>query len=288
MAEQLLFCADNFFDPRQYPDHAVTADSEPSGTEAFHVGNGRRGAEDRWEPVTANATHYVTVVCGVLRGADFCAIDRESNLVSNARAGGAASVSLIATDDAFVSSATIINTSLPTVPGGALSGAGGALTDEDAWLKTFTPDAHDSWRLVIGAMGAGVVPQISGLWLGKAWQPTVTLLRNPLDDETIAIGGAVSQAPSGWEGSAKPSLVREGTLHIRGIGDDDYDMIRWQVMGLYASGAPAWICTRKSEQPWRAMLAQCPKGLMAWLRDDLSWMHSRTLDIPYRECQAAW
>jgi hypothetical protein len=287
VAEQLRLLVDNLFDARQYPSHTVSGSTEATGFEAYHVATGRRHAADRWSPTTANASSYVQVRCNTIRAADTLIVDRNSNLISNARAGNTSAVTLLASGDNFVTTRSIASLNMPTIPGGLPSEAYGCVTDEDAWGKTFTVDGAYDWRFHLEALGTGVTPQVGGLWLGKAWAPSSTVLAMPYEDEVTVVGGAESMAPSGWVGAARPSRVRQGSLHIRPKDETNNDMLAY-TLGMLARGFPFWLAFRQTDFPWRMMLARCPKGALAWVYDNRDWHLSRTIDVPFIEEQASY
>lgn len=288
MADQFLFCADNLFADTQYSQQLATGDEEPSGYEAWRVGVGRRYIGNRWQASTANADHTLSLSCkttiagaaqAVPRGANFLAIDRASNHLGHR-------FQLLGSDDAFATSRVVFDITLPTVPGGQASGALGCVTDEGAWFKTFPADVHNDWRLVSKAMGAGAVPQLTGVYLGMSWQPTTYPLVYPLEGEALDIQMTEDKAPSGWTGRSRPALPRKGVAHFKPGDQNDYDHFRYQALGLYAHGQPAWICEQSADRPWRAMLVRCPSGLLGWPRA-LDWPF-HTMDMPYEEEAAVY
>jgi hypothetical protein len=158
------------------------------------------------------------------------------------------------------------------------------VSEEDAWVKTFSVDAWHDWRLTSKAMGAGIVPQLGGVWLGKAWQPSEYVLDFPLDDEAFDIAFEETLSPQGWAGRTAPARGRRGTLHVTFPSEADYDLVRYQVLGLYARGFPAWLCLLRDQRPERTLLVRCPAGALAFAR---TGGILRTLDIPFVEEQPA-
>lgn len=283
MPERILFCADNLFSDVLYPGHVITADQQAAGYEVWNVADGRRQAADRWQPTTANVDHDVKANCGALRAANFAAVDRASNWRGQR-------ITFENSADNFAAASGIRTTldinPIPIAPGGAAAGALGCVTDELAWWKTFTSEANYDWRAVFKAGGAGVIPAISGLWLGTAWMPTEAQLFFPVDDETYRVEYMESKSTYGWAGRSRPNKLREGTLNVKPATDADYDFIRWQVLGIYAAGFPAWICFDRVDSGHRAMLVRCPSGQLDWGRKR-DWP-KRGINIPFIEEQPAF
>jgi hypothetical protein len=279
MAEQLLIAVQNFFSDLQYPGHTISADQEPAGYEAWRVGTARRHLLNRWQATTANADHYLKVDCGsgVTRGATFVAIDRKSNHV------GKRFVLESSPDNSAWTG--VFDCTVPSSASGTPAGANGCLTDEGAWLKTFTVATARYFRLTSKAMGAGVVPQLTGVWLGQAYQPTDDVLYYPLDDDRYDLAFEALTSPYGWAGRSRVARVRTGTVSIKLMGTSDEAQLRADIMGLYARGFPAWICWKKTDRPTAALLGRVPAGSLALARID-AWPF-RTLDLPFVEEQPA-
>lgn len=278
MAEKLLFCADNLFCDLMYPKHTISAITERPGFEAFNVGVGRRQAQVRWEPTGTNIDNWLKVRCDQLRAADFCAIDRNSNALGFRYV-------LEDSGDDFGTPVPVWDITLPTVPGGQPSTIPGAVTNELAWLRTWPADMAYDWRLTSKAMGAGLVPQLAGVYLGKAWQPTEFLLNYPVDDETYDIQYPETKSPFGWSGKGRAVRIRSGSLVVKPASETDYDMIEWQVLGLFAQGFPAWIVQDRIDGARRAFLAYCPPGRLDWGKKE-DWPY-RGITIPFIEEQPA-
>lgn len=286
-AGTICFCADNLFDVSQYPLHTQpTGDEEATGYEGYHVADGRRDAADAWRALTANADHTLSVTFDKPRGFDFAAIDRESNHVDfTATPPAGKRFILSASDDAFATTRTEWDVTIPVVPGGTLDGGLGALTDENAWLKTFSLDVASGARLTSKAMGTGLVPQITGFWLGKSWRPAQAEVFYPDTSEQFQIGVQEVETLFGWKGHNRPYVRRQGAIVIKQFTDADNDMIQWQVLGLFARGWPAWLVFDRIDGARRAMLVRCPAGLLGWLQNQFVPLHELT--IPFEEVQPA-
>jgi hypothetical protein len=277
---QPAFLVENFFSRRQFPNHVgagpngVFGDEEAPGAESFRIATGRRWSGDRWQPLTVNAQHTLTVICDRLRGATMCALDRGHNLAGK-------EVALEVSQDGGATWETVFDLVLPTVVGpGALDDVLGCRTEEGAWLIRFPQTSAPRWRLRIPAMGAGLLPQVVGLWLGQGWAPQDGL-RFPVavDQTDFLVDEIVSEA--GWRGRNAPGLVRADTLNFKAgaNGFYDYELGRHHVQLLFGSGKPMWI-VHDDEQTHNAVLALRP--------GNASLGFQRTADWSYPQAAVAW
>lgn len=280
MAEQLLLLTENLLSDVQFPSATVSASSEASGYSVDKVANERRNAIERWEPSSTNADAYVQVLCDILRAADTVVIDRGGNHLGYR-------YQLLASDDSFTTYRTIFDINpLPSVAGGTPAGSVGAVTSEGAWLKTFGADAANGWRLTSKAMGTGLKPQLTGVWIGKSWQPSKYVVRFPMEDQGTDVQYPVSASSYGWMGRGLRARPRSGTIRIALPTYDDETALEYHIMSRYASGRPMWLCWSKTDAPWRTMLVTCPAGTHLNPARDPSWHPLlRSIEIPFVEEQ---
>jgi hypothetical protein len=175
---------------------------------------------------------------------------------------------------------------LPTVVSGTPAGATGCVTSEGAWIKTIAADAHQGWRLVSKAMGTGLKPQLTGVWIGKSWQPALYALRYPMDDQAVEVQFPSTTSAYGWMGRGLRARLRSGTLRIGLTTTDDEAALEYHILSRYAAGRPMWLCWAKTDAPWRAMLVTCPPGARLNLVRDPAWHPLlRAIEIPFIEEQ---
>ena len=282
MAEQLFIAVENLFSVAMFPGHTVSAEEEPSGYEAHQVANGRRASQYRWQASTADSESYIQVRCDEVRGANCLILDRGHNLATE-------QIILRGSNDNWATYRDVLTITLPSVVGGSFSGALGCVTTEGAWIKTFDAEAYYDWRLVISAMGSGLVPQIVGLWLGMAWMPTAKTSYLPVDDQNYAVTFTDSISPFTWAGQSERASPREGVLRLRHHENDGYDdVVQWQVRDLWARrGFAAWICQLRTDAPENAFLARVPAGTIRYDSNFPQWSGGRTLDVPFIEDQVS-
>jgi hypothetical protein len=276
VAEQLLIHVQSFFCEAQYPLHTLTADQEASGYEVWHVGNARRQANDAWKPTTANADHWIKVDCASARAASFLVIDRNSNHV------GQRFILEHSSDGSSWTS--VVDATIPAIGSGTPAATNGCTTAEGAWIKTFASVSKRYWRLTSKAMGAGVVPSLTCVWLGAAWEPTDNVLYYPVDDDGYDVKFEQADSPSGWTGRGRHALARSGSVTIK-LNDTTHEAtLRADILGLYGRGHPAWILWQKTDRPTAAVLGRLPAGRLA-LEFPGTWGLNRTLTLPFIEEQ---
>jgi hypothetical protein len=249
MAHPLLL-VENFFSVTQFPAHVITGDEEAAGFEAFHVGTERRDAvTNHWAPITANAPHQLQVVCDRLRAANYLFIDRGHNL------GGLASVQLQVSQDG-ASWETVATFTIPPLSApGILSNVNGVTTEELAWGITFPVNAGVWWRLNIPAMGAGLLPQVVGLYLGMAWDPG--FFDNPWGEDQTDLVTIEAVSDRGWRGRGPTVPPKAGDIGLKLPTEDVYDVARYHIGGHWSAGRPMWICYDQEEAE-RTFLALRP------------------------------
>lgn len=226
-----VFLAENFYNTHQFVDHTVDAEEEPSGYEAWRVATGRRSGLQYWTPSTANSDTYVDATCDRTRTANMLILDRGHNLAGY-------DIELRASQDDFTTYETILDITVPSVSTpGALTD--GVLTEEGAYVKQFDARSYTYWRVFVNAMGAGLQPQIVGLWLGLAWSPDYLEMPSAKDADDLIVEETVSE--SGWVGRGPATQRRSDTIKLKLSSYDEYDEARYHIQGLFGAGYPMWI-----------------------------------------------
>jgi hypothetical protein len=221
---------ENFFSTPQFPGHTVTADQEAAGFGAALVGRGSRLSSNRWEPITANAEHWIRVQCDIARAADMIVVDGH-NL------GG--KTAILETSNNGTTFTTVFSAVVPAAPGGALASANGGASDEIAWLKSFPSASAVYWRLRIPSMGPGLVPKISGIWLGLSWA-LAQYADRPFGDETYEVSFAEQELETAWIGAGPARRRKVLDLRLRLQSDAEYG--NWRAFFRHwRRRRPAWV-----------------------------------------------
>lgn len=261
-----LFAVENFFNRAVFPDHTISADEDTSTTEAFRVGNGRRAAQDYWQPVTTGTEHWVKVGMDQQRAFDYLALDRGHNL-------DGVQVTLEASNDDSTWW-TVVQETLPTSVAnpGDLNSSPGAKTQEGAYLRRFTQDTAQYVRLRIAAI-AGDVPQIVGLFVGQSYEPNY-LLSLPFSYGGRELIYRPVRSDTAWTGTDRPAQRYRTNVNLRLSDYDEYDTARYHIETLLWRRRPAWYLPdqARTERAWMAVAP--PGGYEFAQREGWSYMQS--------------
>lgn len=220
-----VYCVENFYSARQFPKHTIAANEAAAGQEAFRVGSGRRRPElNSWAPTTENAAANNKVTCNRVRAANYSAIDGH-NLVGE-------TVRLEVSDDNFTTFTEVWSATIPSnvFPSSLLSE--GLLTEDGTYLRSFDFHVGKYWRYNIDAMGAGLKPEIAGLYVGSYFSPSHQVVK------------PFSFGDSELLPRADPSPVveqRRGSVHLKLAGDLEFEQARYHFDGLLFRGRPMWL-----------------------------------------------
>lgn len=261
---------DNFFNTRIYSGHTLSA--AENSTDAPLVGAARRSTYDAYQSTTPNLDAWLKSRCGVTRYADMVVVDRGHNQAGK-------TVKMQCCDDDFAGTPQdAVNTLTPTAAGaGSLDDALGVRTAEGAFLKRFSPRAAADWRYFVGAMGAGLVCTVPGLWIGQCWRPAYV-------DRPLAIGATELvveelESDQGWLGRGRATRRRQGVLHFSFGTMFEAEQAVWH-LDQYAAGRRMWVIADDARAE-DAFLAVLPKGLVG-MNLEPRWFYPK-LDLPYLE-----
>lgn len=268
-----VFLVENLFSDVQFSNHTISAEEEPSNNEAFRVATGRRSAQNMWTSSTANSDTWIKTVCDRVRGADMIAIDRGHNLAGY-------EILLQGSNDSFTTSEDIFDITMPAVTApGSIDDTLGVLTEEGAWLRRFSPvRSYESFRLYVPAMGAGLKPQIRGLYVGKSLSPRPYDF--PTYDEPFEPMMEVIESEAGWRGVNALTIRRQGTIGLRMRSVIEYDQARYHLVGHFARNRPMWVVFDQYQADRSILVVQ--NGGFAFGFDG-AWLYRRALNIPWVE-----
>lgn len=261
MSNEPVIFSESILNRLAFPGHTLLGDQEPAGFESWHVATGRRAPTNSWRGSTTNQQRTLTVTCDRVRGCNMLAIDRNSNVRG-------AALSVQGSNDNFTTTRTVWTGTVPsaiTSPGD-LDNTNGVLTEEGAFLVRFTTDAYAYWRLVVPALGSGIVPIIGGAYLGMGLQLDY-LARPYSENQHDVMRETVTIPASGWMGGTTPVPRRSGTLSLRLSDEWTYELARLHIEGHFLQRArAAWIIPNRN-QAERAVLAVRSPGMQGFSID---------------------
>lgn len=266
-----LFLVENFFNVHQFPDHVIDAEEEPTGYEAWRLGTGRRTpALNKWKSTTANSDTYVDVECDRVRSANVLIIDGH-NLAGY-------DIELRGSMDDHTTDETILDVTIPSVSmPGTLDD--GVLTEEGVYARRFDTRSYLYWRPFVDAMGAGLIPEIAGIYLGLAYAPEY--LDYPLSRGEHDLFAAEVVSEAGYLGRGIRSQRPGGTRNWRLSGWSEYDLARYHIEHLYGRGYPMWMVD-DDEQADRCIPVVRPGNQKVGFVEDRQWPYGR-ISLPYIE-----
>lgn len=215
----------------------MSADDAPDH-EAFRVADNLRDLT-WWTPIAANAERSLRVDGGSSGAiaASMIVLDRGHNLA------GKAVVLEVSNDETFATgTSTAVSATIPAAAGGLASDANGCLTPEGVWWKTFSSVSFRAWRLRIPALGAGIAPIVTGLYLGVSYRLPEYLDAPGAYDYRRRVSFKRNELSEGAvRGKSRPRRFDEIDLHFS-LESTDYAAFEAEVTRLLDYGQPWWVC----------------------------------------------
>lgn len=258
----------NFFSRRIYPLHVLTPSAasgagEIAGNEFGRVGDGCRDPFDFWTNATANTEVRGQVDCAIARDADMLVIDRGHNLAGK-------QVLLERSPDASAWT-TVLDVTIPSSSApGTLDDSNGVVARDGAWLRHFSTATNRYWRVRIPAMGAGLRPQVVGIWLGPSWAPGY--LDVPLAPDSHEIGGQEGATQAGWAIRSGLWVRRYGHVGLRLPLVADYDTALDHIQYQFGLNRPMWL-VHDDARGDHAVLAVPPLGRLEIAQRRPGWFY---------------
>ena len=274
------YLVQNYFSDIAFPTHTISAEEEASGFEAWRVADGRRSAADHWKSTTANSETWVkfdTGAAGTITAAPhIVGLDRGHNLP------GVVGVKFqLSANDADWTDLVSVTIPASASSATALNATNGATTEEGAWLKQVTPaSTYRYGRLLVPAMGAGLVPKVVGLWFGPSWQPGNPTMPVP-DEDYEPIYEETIVPSSGWRGRSKMVALRTGELTYKFASEAEYITARGHLWDHFRYNRPMWV-VHDDTYAERAVLA-VPRTERQGFGFHADWWNMRRGVIPWIE-----
>lgn len=237
MANKPLILSHNYFDDAVlFPTHVVShSGTAVDGSEVFHIADNLRDIT-RFTIAETNAAMNLTVDCITAKSADALVLDRGHNL-------GGKTVEIRASTDNFGASDVLIASCvIPASASGLPSDANGCYTEEAAWCKTFGSASYRYWRVRVLAMGAGLAPSLTGVYLGKTYR-FPEYLQGPAAYDFRTNHRSLKNEMS-WGGvRVRRRLLNFAEVDLKlKLEDADFAAFHAEAKYLLQYGQPWWFC----------------------------------------------
>jgi hypothetical protein len=233
-----LILTDNLFENVVlHPSFALTnsGNDDIAGQEVWRIADNLRD-ESSWNPSTLNAARNIIVDCLTVQGPTMVVIDRGHNL-----AGKIVTIRG-ATDATLVTGADLATSTIPAVAGGLPGDANGCLTTDGVWWKTFAAQNFRAWALKLPAMGAGIAPKVTGLYLGVGYRfPEFLDAPGAYDYRTKVVFQRNEMSKGGVRSTSRPLNFRQLRLQLQ-MDSAAYPGFDAEVRRMSNYGAPMWFC----------------------------------------------
>lgn len=252
MANAPLILASNAFENTilnpTYVVSNMSAD-DTAGREVFRVADNLRDMTS-WTPQATNASRTLLVDTQSVVAANMIVLDRGHNLN-----GVTVTVAAYAYSGGSYIQAAAITPTIPTSPGGLPTDPNGCLTADGVWWKTFSIASNRAWGLTIPALGSGIAPVVTGLYLGQSYRFPAYLNTPFADDYRTDVKALTTKLSRGGVRVLSRRLnFRKVRLNVD-LESTDYPASDAQVRPLLRYGQPWWLCLDDSDATNAGLLA---------------------------------
>lgn len=215
-------------------------DTDTAGHELFRVADNLRDLTF-FTPVSTNSSISMAVDALAAVAPNTIILDRGHNL-----AGKTVTIASW-TDLTFaVATATTVCV-IPSTPGGLSTDANGCLTPDGVWWKTFVSASSRVQGINISAMGAGLAPIVTGLYIGTAYRFPEFLNAPAAYDYGTGIKYMRNDlSRGGLRSKSRPLNFDKLPLNIH-LDSADYTGFDVEVRRLLRYGQPWWFCLDDSD-----------------------------------------
>ena len=277
---RLLILSENLFNTRAFPLHVLDANQEAAGREVERISSGRRQkSQNHWTPSSENAEAWVESTYNRVRVANTVFLDRGHNLKGKV-------IRFRFSADDFVTYDEVGPITIPTQAalGSRLASQPGVLTEEGAWGWRFGNRAGKAVRVVFDAMGAGLRPEVVGLYLGYGFRSTNPLVK-PYGPDLRELDYPIIKSPTAWVGAGEVSQRRRTVLNVR-LEATEYFAARYHFGKMLMRGRPSWI-VHDDEQAELAYLGRAEPQLAGFAIQKGSSEWEGSFDVPEHEPRIA-
>lgn len=237
MASKPLILTDNLFENTVlHPTYVLAnnVDTDAAGHEQFRVADNLRDMT-WWAPATPNITQNFYVDCQAPVTPNTIILDRGHNLKG-------VQVNMQGLDAGLVGGVTIFGAiTIPASPGGLPTDTNGCLTPDGVWWKVFTPQSKRIQLLQIAAMGVGLAPIITGLYLGTSYRFTEYLNAPAAPDYGIDIKYMRNDMSRGGVRSKARGINLDRVSLSLHLDSTDYAGFDTEFRRMLRFNAPMWF-----------------------------------------------
>jgi hypothetical protein len=244
MSNKPLILTDNLFEnvvlhpafALQVSDAAVPPSvfDSTAGHEGFRVADNLR--DMTWSTVsTANAQRAWFVDCLAAITPNTIVLDRGHNLAGSVVTFGGAN------DLALGGFVNLFSSTIPAAPGGLPSDANGCLTPDGVWCKTFTGQSKRVHYVITPALGAGVAPIVTGIYLGTSYRFAEYLTGPGAPDYSTAVKYMRNDMSRGGVRSKSRGINLDKliiTIHLDSV---DYPAFDAEIRRMLRYNCPMWF-----------------------------------------------
>lgn len=248
MPNPVLLLGDNWYDNvvlhKSYTVSNPDAD-DVTGNEIFRVADNLRDLT-WWTPSGTNAIRKLRVIgLAAVTAPTLLVLDRNHNL------GGLAGVTLQSSTDNFATVTTTEATfTIPTVVGGLPTDVNGCVTAAGVWVKEFSGlNTRTAWQLNVPAMGVGIAPIVTGLYLGVYYRLPAGVYPDAVSawDSRAHVAYTKNQmSRRGFRVKMQPIRFAELRFKVA-LDGTDYPAFNAEMDRLLTYNAPWWICQDDSD-----------------------------------------
>jgi hypothetical protein len=221
---------------------------DAAGHEAFRLADNLRDMTF-WTRTTSNANSFVDVDCLAPVSPNTIILDRGHNLAGK-------TVVVNGYDDLAHTAGINIsgNCVIPTTPGGLPTDQNGCLTPDGVWWKTFTPSAKRVPSFTVLAMGVGLAPIVTGVYLGTSYRFPEYLNAPAAYDFGTQVTYKRNELSRGGVRSKSRPLNFDRLQFSVDLDSGDYAGFDVQVRNLLRYGQPWWFCLDDSDAPGSGLM----------------------------------
>lgn len=237
-----IILAQNLFDTvvTNQPSTVSNPDGDDvAGHEYFRVADNLREAS-WWTTAASNAIRSLRVQNqnpATPTSPNMLVLDRGHNMAG-------ATVAVKGSNDNFSTSTTEVTFTVPATAGGVPTNTHGCVTTDGVFWIEFVPTAPFSyWQVTFPALGAGISPIVTGLYLGTSYRfpeyclaPAALDYRRRLQYQRNVLSRAALRIKS------RPLVFGEIDINIQMENEDYVDSFDAQVQALLYQNIPWWFC----------------------------------------------